>query len=224
MFGRSVIQQRYGTVILGLGLILYGLFTIEHAAEPLQAFPPIEAWLAQMNNPFLGVLAGAVVTAIIQSSSATVGIVIVLAGQGMLTPAAGVAIMLGAEIGTCANVLVASIGRSRAAVRVGLFQLLFNVTVVALFVWLVGPLTMFSAWTVGVDSHTASKSLIAAAHVIFNVISVLLFLPFVPATARLLTWLVPDQTDPAHQEKADDPGTESFHDVGIDKPVLARSY
>ncbi len=194
VLGRATHHRRWGAVTLGLGLILFGLFTIEHAAEPLRDYPPIEELLARMDNPLLGVFAGALVTAIIQSSSATVGIVIVLAGRQMLTPEAGVAIMLGAEIGTCANVLVASIGRSREAVRVGLFQLLFNTIAVLVFIGFVGPLAQFSAWMVGSDPGIASQPLIAAAHVIFNVASVLMFLPFVPATARVLAWLVPDRT------------------------------
>ena len=106
-------MQQWGAALLGLGLILFGLFTIEAATEPLHKYPPFERLLSHLDDPLLGALAGALVTALIQSSSATVGIVIVLAGQGLLTPAAGVAVMLGAEIGTCANVLIATAGRGR---------------------------------------------------------------------------------------------------------------
>jgi phosphate:Na+ symporter len=121
VLARSDGARRWGDAALGLGLVLFGLSLIEGAAAPLERHPEVVGLLRRLDQPLIGALAGAAVTAAIQSSSATIGIVIALAGAGLIDLPAGVAIMLGAEIGTCADTLVATLGRSRAAVRIGLF-------------------------------------------------------------------------------------------------------
>ncbi len=127
--------------MLGLGLILFGMLQLSTAVAPLEATEAFPVWMRQLEQPALGVLAGAVTTLVIQSSSATLGIAIALASQGLLTLRAGVAIMLGAEIGTCSDTLVATLGRSRDAVRVALFHLAFNVGSVCVGLLMIGPLT-----------------------------------------------------------------------------------
>ena len=122
-----------------------------------------------LERPLLGVAAGTIATIAIQSSSAMLGIVITLAGQGLLTLPAGLAIMLGAEIGTCADTLVASIGRTRAAVRAGIFHLGFNVICAAAGVLLIEQLAALSRALPGGDSLLRQ---IANAHVAFNVLGV----------------------------------------------------
>ena len=116
-----------GTIVLGLGLVFFGLDHMEEATRPLQDHEPFLALMHRMENPLLGVAAGAIFTAIIASSSAMLGIIIVMAGNGAITLPAALALMMGAEIGTCADTLLATAGRSRAAVRAGVFQLIFNV-------------------------------------------------------------------------------------------------
>lgn len=179
---------RRATVLLGLGLVLFGLNIIGTAAEPLQEQPAIIHWLKQLETPLLGVAAGALATVAIQSSSAMMGIVITLASGGLITLPAGIAIMLGAEIGTCADTLLATAGRSRAAVKAGVFHLLFNVASVAIGVILIERLSAFGQATA---ADTGQR--IANAHVLFNVAGALAVLPFTGAAARLLQWLVPNR-------------------------------
>ncbi len=180
--------KRWATVLLGIGLVLFGLSLIGAAAEPLQDHPEILALLRELENPLYGVLAGAAVTVAIQSSSAMMGIVITLAGGGLVTLPAGIAMMLGAEIGTCADTLVATLGRSRAAVKAGVFHLLFNIASVTIGVLLIDQLVGFAQ---GSGSDTGQR--IANAHVLFNVVGALLALPFVRLSAGLLDRIVPER-------------------------------
>ena len=188
--------RAWGTAALGLGLVLFGLHTVGEAVEPLKDHEAVLDWLRKAETPLWGVLAGAAFTVAIQSSSATLGIVITLASQGLVSLPAGLAMMLGAEIGTCADTLVATFGRSAAAVRAGVFHLLFNVATVALGVALIGPLRAFPEMTSG---ETANQ--VANAHVAFNVAGALLFLPFTPWIARALERVVPEREGAPDKEQ-----------------------
>jgi phosphate:Na+ symporter len=147
--------------------------------------------MKKLENPCYGVLVGMVVTVIIQSSSATLGIIITLASQGMLSLEAGIAIMMGAEIGTCADTLIATIGRSKEAIRAGIFHLIFNITSVGLGILLINYLTNF---VLLISSGADTARQLANAHVIFNVCGVLLFLPFTSFFAKALNTLIPDRS------------------------------
>lgn len=187
-----------GTILLGIGLVLFALHLIGDAAEPLKDDPRVSSWLRALESPVAGVLVGAGLTVAIQSSSAMMGIVITLAGTGMIDLPAGLAIMLGAEIGTCADTLAATLGRSRAAVRAGVFHLLFNIATVAIGIALIGPLAAFARWSA---SDTGQQ--IANAHVLFNVGGALLALPFVRSVAGLLERAIPARdATPANRETA----------------------
>lgn len=144
--------------------------------------------LRRLEAPWLGLLAGLVLTVILQSSSAMLGIVIVMAGQGVISLEAGVAVMLGAEIGTCADTLVASIGRSAAAVRAGVFHLVFNLITAAIGLALIEPLEAFARW-----SADGVAQQIANAHVMFNVAGALAFIAFTGLAAKALERLIPSR-------------------------------
>lgn len=186
--GTSERQRHGGGAALGLGMVFFALTHLEDAAEPLREYEPFRALMLRMENPVLGVLAGAAATAAVQSSSATMGILIAFVGQGAITLDAAVAVMLGAEIGTCVDVLVASAGRSREAVRVGVFQLGFNLACVALFIGFTGPLARAAAW-----AADDPKQQLATAHMLFNVLSVLAFVGFTRTMARGVERLVPER-------------------------------
>ena len=188
--GRTDLFRNLGLVLFGFGLIFFGLNVIEDAAGPLKDYKPFVAWMRGLENPWLGVGIGALFTVLIQSSSATLGIVITLAAQGLVSLPAGVAIMLGAEIGTCADTLVASVGRSREALRAGVFHLVFNVVTVLIGVTLAVPLAQLAASFA--PAGNVSRQ-IANAHLLFNVGGVVAFIWFVPLIARALTYLVPDK-------------------------------
>ena len=141
------------------------------------------------NNPILGAAVGALFTVIIQSSSATVAIVITLASSGLISLPAGVAIMLGAEVGTCADTLVATIGRGRPALRTGVFHFGFNFVSAILgiiFAPLLVQLVLSFSGSAGVGRQVAN------AQILFNAIGVVVVILFLPALARILQKLIPD--------------------------------
>jgi phosphate:Na+ symporter len=179
-------SKAIGTVIFGIGLVLFGLNTIGDAAEPLQEHQGVIDWLKTMATPLYGIIAGAVVTVIIQSSSAMMGIIITLAGQGIIPPEAGIAMMLGAEIGTCADTLVATAGRSREAFRVGLFHLMFNILSVLIGALLIHQIVAFAVWS----SDDAAQQ-IANAHVAFNLAGAVIVLMFIRSAGWAIERIVP---------------------------------
>jgi phosphate:Na+ symporter len=181
--GRNVAQQRWGRVLLGVGLLFYGLHELDEAARPLGQIPSVTAWLQQLTHPVMGALVGAGLTVIVQASSATVALAITFVREGLLTLPGGVAVMLGAEIGTCSDTLVATLGRSRNAIRTGTFHLLFNITTVLLALPLAGQLAAFVQWLV--PGAGPARDL-ANAHILFNSLGVLLVAPFLsPIVAGL---------------------------------------
>lgn len=179
-----------GRALFCFGLLFFSLFLIGEAAAPLKEYPGVEAWLLKLENPVRGAGAGALMTLVIQSSSATLGMVIKLAAKGLLTLPAGVAVMLGAELGTCSDTLLATAGRGRPALRTGLFHLLFNLICITLGLLLIGP---FTALVLRLAGQADVARQIAHAHVLFNVAGVLLFAPLVPFCQRLLEAWLPDQ-------------------------------
>lgn len=190
-FGRSEKWKSVGWGVFGLGLLFFGLDLIDEAMAPFKDYPPFLRWMKELGtNPLMGAAVGALFTLVIQSSSATMAIVVTLASQGLIPLSAGVAIMLGAELGTVADTLVATIGRSRQAIRTGVFHFLFNFITAALGLLFVSQLVHLAQWASGGASVGRQ---IANAQVLFNVLGVLLFIGFVPLIDRVLKALVPDR-------------------------------
>ena len=187
--GRAV-----GRALFCFGLLFFSLFLIGEAAAPLKEYEGVQAWLLKLENPVRGAGAGALLTLIVQSSSATLGMVIKLAAKGLLTLPAGIAVMLGAELGTCSDTLLATIGRGPAARKTGLFHLGFNIVTISLGLLIIGP---FTALVVRLAGSADVARQIAHAHVLFNVAGVLLFAPLLPLCQRLLDAWLPDQPQPA---------------------------
>ncbi|MBC8102581.1 MAG: Na/Pi cotransporter family protein [Cytophagales bacterium] len=200
--GRSDRAKNAGLILFGLGLLFFGLGYLGDAMEPLKEYKPFTDLMARLGKtPLLGALAGCLFTLVIQSSSATVGIAITMAQSGLIDLPAGVAIMLGAEIGTVSDTLLASIGRSREAVRTAVFHLLFNLVTVSLGLLLVGPLTRAAQMLPG--SGVARD--IANAHLTFNVLGVALVIGFLPWIARALERVIPPKPD---QTGGPEPGAD----------------
>lgn len=180
-------KGQYATAVFFLGLLLFGLHLMGAAMKPLAQSESLEAWMKGLENPLYGAMFGAAATALIQSSSAMMGITIKLATTGLMSLPAGIAVMLGAEVGTCLDTLVASAGRSREAVRAGVFHLLFNLVTVTLGLILYQQIAAVATWLPG---GSVSRQ-IANAHMFFNVAGALLFLPAIPLCSAALTWLIP---------------------------------
>lgn len=199
--GRQDVVRQYGALLMGLGLVFYGMTIMGGAMHPLRAYPPFLELLRSMSNPLLGVLVGAAFTAIVQSSLATTAIVIIMATQGLMTLEAGIAVTLGANIGTCVTALLAAIGKPREAVRAAVVHVLFNVLGVILWLGFIPEL----AWLAREVSPAYPElegltrmgeeipRQIVNAHTLFNVANTLVFIGFVDAMARLVIRLVPDR-------------------------------
>ena len=125
--------KHLGIMAMGLGLIFFGMELMSQATYPLRSYQPFINLMQTMRNPFLGILVGTVFTAIVQSSSATTGVVIVLAGQGFISLNAGIALVFGANVGTCVTALLATIGKPREAARAAAVHILYKVLGVLLW-------------------------------------------------------------------------------------------
>jgi phosphate:Na+ symporter len=195
------VWQEYGQAIVGLGLVFYGMGVMSDAVSPLAQYPGFLRAMASLDAPVLALLAGALFTALVQSSSATTGILIVLAGQGLVSLEGAIGTALGANIGTCVTALLATIGKPREAVRAALVHTLFNVAGALAWVWFIPQLAFAAAW-VAPQGETARS--LAWAHTIFNVANTLALIGFTAPFARLVEWLVPDRpeiVEPAGQPK-----------------------
>ncbi len=190
-FGKSEKRTMQGNLIMGLGLIFFGMSVMGGAMEPLRAYQPFIDLMAAMRNPLLAVGVGLAFTALVQSSSATTGIVIVLASEGLITPEAGIALVLGANVGTSVTAQLAAIGKAPEAVRAAVVHTLFNL--LGALAWL--PFVGYLAQVVDSVGGPLARQ-IANAHTIFNVINTLVFLAFVPQLERLVVRLVPDRAEP----------------------------
>jgi phosphate:Na+ symporter len=191
-FSKAEWLSQTGKVIIYFGILFFGLYTMERAVEPLRNDPRFLTWMAALEHPVKGAGMGALITVLIQSSSATVGMVITLAKKGLLSLYAGIAVMLGAELGTCADTLLATIRSNRQALKTGLFHFFFNLISITigllLYPWFVKLIQLISG-----NAHLEQQ--IANAHMLFNIIGVLLFLPFVGLVEKSLNRIFPEKNE-----------------------------
>jgi len=186
----------WGQVILGFGMLFYGLVTMVTSLKPLQGSDQFKEFFLQFGaNPLLGILAGVMLTAVVQSSSATVGLVIALGTSGLIDFRTALPLMLGDNIGTTVTALLSSIGTSREARRAALAHCFSNVIGVA---WVFVILSHFGKFVDMVtpgnaNSPAAIARHIANAHTMFNVFNTIVQLPFVKYLARLVTWVLPEK-------------------------------
>ena len=193
--------KHYGAMVMGLGLVFFGMGVMSEAMNPLRSYEPFLDLMVKMENPILGILVGALFTGLVQSSAATTGIAIVMASEGLMSLPAGIALAFGANIGTCVTAILAAIGKPREAVRAAVAHILFNVVGVLIWVFFIPQLADFVAWLSpaypdlqGTERMAAEvPRQIANAHTVFNVANTLLFLGFTTQFARVITWLVPDR-------------------------------
>ena len=198
-FGLSLWKARRvaslaGTVILGLGIVFIGLSMMSDFMAPLRTYQPFLDLIASMTNPLLGILIGAIFTAIVQSSSATLGVVIALATQGLIPLHAGIALVFGANIGTTITGLLATIGQPRAALQAALGLVSFKVLLVLIWLPLIGLLDQITrAVSPSAEGLALAEQLayevprqVANVHLIVNLSTVLILLPFINLLAALI--------------------------------------
>ena len=185
--------HHYGLILAGLGILFVGMDMMSAAMMPLRESETFVALLTKFSNPILGILAGAIFTAIIQSSSASVGILQALASSGLIGLGNAVYVLFGQNIGTCITAILAAIGTSRNAKRTTIIHLMFNLigTTIFTIVCILTPLTdVVEAFT---PDNVAAQ--IANMHTLFNVVTTLLLLPFGTYLAKLATKILPEKKD-----------------------------
>ncbi len=199
--GKKEMTKHYGVLVMGLGMIFFGMGIMSTGMKPLRSYQPFIDLMQQVSNPVVGILIATVFTGLVQSSSATMGVVIAMAMQGLITLEAGIALALGANIGTCATAGLAAIGKPREAVRVAVAHVTFKIVGVLLIVWFIPPfadlvraISPVEEGLTGLDKLAAeTPRQVANAHTVFNVGIALLFMPLAPLFARFCEWLVPDR-------------------------------
>ena len=196
LFSKKETVKNLGYVILGFGLLFYGMKVMSDTMKPLRSDPTFNSILTSFENPFLGILAGAIFTALVQSSSATTGIVITLASGGSITLEAGIPLIFGANIGTCVTALLAGLNASRDAKRVAIGHVTFNVLGVLLFCFWIPT---FSEMVAQTSSNIPRQ--IANAHTFFNIFASIIFIPFTGYIAKTIIRYFPDKTEQRDIEK-----------------------
>lgn len=215
--------RQWGTALMGLGLIFFGMELMSIATGPIRGWPPFIGLMQDMQNPLLSVAIGALFTAIVQSSSATTGIVIVLASQGLISLESGIGLIFGANIGTCVTAVVSSMGRPRQALQAAWAHVIFNV--LGVLIWL-AFIPQFADLVRAIspvsenlqEMQRAAADIprqIANAHTVFNIANLLLFIWFTGPLARLVERLVPIPPEP--------PGIEPRYldEFFLSQPALA---
>lgn len=187
-------------ITLGLGLVFFGMTMMSDSTAPLRSYEPFIDLMGKMASPAAGILVGALFTAVVQSSAATLGIIIVLSTQGLVTLDAGIALAFGANIGTCITAMLAAIGKPVEAVRAAVLHVMFNVIGVLIWVGFIHELSQMAEWLSAQmalssasqgDENIARE--IANAHTLFNVANTVLMIGFTKPLAKLATRMVKER-------------------------------
>ena len=190
MFTKKQRAKDIGGIFLGFAILMTGMETMSAAVEPLSDMPQFTNILLLFSNPILGVLSGAILTAIVQSSSASVGILQALAVTGSVTYANAIPIILGQNIGTCVTAMISSIGANKNAKRAAVFHLCFNIIGTTLFLLLFYLLNAIVKFSFINESISAVN--VAVIHSIFNIFATVVLFPFGNALEKLACIIVPD--------------------------------
>ena len=206
MFSRDSRKNDTGMIMLGFATLMFGMDTMSGAVSGLRDVPAFREMFVAFTNPLLGVLAGAALTAIIQSSSASVGILQALALSGQVSYGAAIPIIMGQNIGTCVTALISSVGTSRNAKRAAVVHLSFNV--IGTIVWLTAFCIVRTVAAPAILNESATMYGIAIAHSAFNIACTAILLPASGLLERLAIRLVPD-------------GRKKESEVTLDERLLA---
>lgn len=224
LFARKDTHKNLGEAVLGFGILFFGMHLMSDAMAPLTSYGPFMQTLRGLENPLVGLAAGTLLTALLQSSAAFIGIVIVLAQQGLLTLEAGIPLIFGANIGTCVTAGLASIGAKREAKLVALAHVLFKVGGVMLFVLWIPTFAEIVRWLspaaegLGITKLAAeTPRQVANAHTLFNVSLAVIFLPFTLVFARLINRFLPYP----EEEEVALPVARRLDESSISTPALA---
>ncbi|MFC2137350.1 Na/Pi cotransporter family protein [Bacteroidota bacterium] len=217
-----------GSIIIGFGLLFFGLQLMSEAMYPLRSNETFLNLLIRMENPFLGIIVGFVFTALIQSSGAFIGIIIVLSTQGLVTLDAGIPLLLGANIGTTVTAIIASLNAGHESKRVAFAFFIINLIGVLLICWWIPAYSDLIEWisptinnesTTNIIDYSALPRQIANAHTVFNVLVTIILFPFSNTISKWIIWIIP-----AKIPKIDEPVKVQYLSEGlINQPGIAIS-
>ena len=225
LFLKDEKKKDIGTIMLGFAVLMFGMETMSGAVKPLADVPEFTHLFVAFKNPILGMLVGAVLTAIIQSSSASVGILQAMCATGAVSFGAAIPIIMGQNIGTCVTALISSIGANRNAKRAALVHLYFNLIGTTIFMVVFYMLNAFLNFAF-LDSP-APVAGIAVVHTTFNVAATIVLLPFSRGLERLAVLTIPDKATDVEeqvqkQQTADvDEGMKLLDERFLDHPAFA---
>lgn len=214
MLAKSDKKKNVGTLLTGFSILMFGMHTMSSAVSPLADVPEFTGLLVKFSIPVLGVLAGTILTAVIQSSSASVGILQALCATGSVSYAVAIPIIMGQNIGTCITALLSSIGTSRNARRTAMVHLYFNIIGTVLFLVLFYGINAFVHFPFLETSANAAG--IAIVHSGFNIFATLILFPFADGLVKLAKLTIPD----GPEEKADE-AVQMLDTRFLDSPAFA---
>ncbi|MBU3128538.1 Na/Pi cotransporter family protein [Clostridium tagluense] len=195
IFSKGKKGREIGNIILGFGILFLGMELMKDTMSPLAQSPAFATLIMKLEgNTLLGILTGALMTAVIQSSSASTGILVALASTGALPLGVAVPILFGNNIGTCITALLSSIGTSKTAKKAALIHLFFNIFGTLIFIPLINPLIMF-VQSISPDGAGDIKRQIANAHTIFNISNTIIMVPFIKYLVLLVNKIIPGEDE-----------------------------
>lgn len=198
MLTKKTTKKHIGLAITGFGMLFLGMTLMKDAMEPLASSPVFSEWLMNANNPFVAILIGTVITAVIQSSAASIGILQALASQGLIPLHFAAYVIYGQNIGTCITALISSIGTKKNSKRTAVMHVLFNVFGTVIFIILT-KLLPFTDWIESLTDNTMMQ--LSLVHIIFNVVSTLIMFPFADKVlVKLACFIVPDKKDSSEDD------------------------
>ena len=191
-------RKDIGAIMIGFAILMFGMDTMSEAVKPLADVPEFTRLFTVFENPILGVIAGTILTAVIQSSSASVGILQALCLTGAVSYSSAIPIIMGQNIGTCITALLSAVGANRNAKRAALVHFYFNLIGTILFMVLFYLLNAFIGFSF--MGQAAGVMGIAIVHTCFNVLATSLLLPFRSILVRLATWTIPESAEEKQME------------------------
>ena len=193
MFTKNEKKKNLGTIMIGFAILMFGMETMSDAVKPLADVPEFTGLLTMFSNPILGMIAGAVLTAIIQSSSASVGILQALCATGAVSFGSAIPIIMGQNIGTCVTALISSVGANKNARRAAMVHLYFNIIGVTVF--LGGFYGLNAVVHFDFVNETIAAWGIAVVHSAFNIAATIILLPFANGLEKLAILTIPDDAE-----------------------------
>ena len=216
MFVKSEKKHDIGAIMLGFAILMFGMEMMSGAVEPLADVPEFTNILTMFSNPILGLIAGTVLTAVIQSSSASVGILQALCATGSVSFATALPIIMGQNIGTCVTAMISSIGAKKNAKRAALVHLYFNI--IGTLVFMIAFYSINAVVHFSFLGHSANAAGIAVIHSVFNIVATVLLLPFRKGLVKLACLTMPDSEEDLALAAKD----ENVLDVRfLEKPAFA---